>query len=332
MNDIFSGLKRNNLNAINRLKLTRFINSDMDVLWSNRMTKTPGKFIGKNRVKLSSSLVTNKEDLTSTVNQLIKTVCIDKTTNSWWIKGKKIASGGFGLIYASLSDANVVIKISTSSYEARVYAQLGSSIYLAKWFGSGACADPKYHSFIVLEKFPLDLNQLIRTTGAIPHALLKSTARDVINALQFVHDRGYVHCDLKPHNVLLSGSQLPCRAVLVDFGLAKPLDAEPRRINHRFGTLSYMSCDVHARVNPTRRSDMESFGWVLVTMFDGKLPWTHSTVDSVGASKCRYKKADIADFLSIVSIPDCVRDYLKRTWNLSYDERPDYTSLINSFD
>lgn len=71
--------------------------------------------------------------------------------------------------------------------------------------------------------------------GASPDAL-RALMLSITEALVHVHERGVVHCDLKPSNFLV---REPGHAVLTDFGLARAVGAPPR--DEGEGTLSYMS-------------------------------------------------------------------------------------------
>jgi len=65
------------------------------------------------------------------------------------------------------------------------------------------------------------LHDRIARDGALPIVEGVSLLRDVARALAYAHERGVVHRDIKPGNVLLSGGT----AVVTDFGIAKALTA-----------------------------------------------------------------------------------------------------------
>jgi eukaryotic-like serine/threonine-protein kinase len=84
----------------------------------------------------------------------------------------------------------------------------------------------------------------------------------IADALDVLHDRGIVHRDLKPSNVMLVSSGAEWRAVLTDFGLAKPLDEslfETQSAVHG-GAPFFMAPELFRGDRPSRASDIYAFG------------------------------------------------------------------------
>lgn len=113
-------------------------------------------------------------------------------------------------------------------------------------------------------------------------------AREVGEALEYLHESGYVHRDIKPENILVESGH----AVLTDFGLAGPLgepsDARRSRnpdwwtqtidgtrltdAGRAVGTLAYMSPEALIGEDADERADIFSLGYVLYEMLAGDLP------------------------------------------------------------
>jgi serine/threonine protein kinase len=101
-------------------------------------------------------------------------------------------------------------------------------------------------------------------------------ARDLLDALGYAHDRGIMHRDVKPDNIILS----PQGAMLLDFGIAKAIEAAGTerltKSGFTVGTSSYMSPEQVAALDTTdHRSDLYSLGCVLYESLAGHPPFMH---------------------------------------------------------
>jgi eukaryotic-like serine/threonine-protein kinase len=120
------------------------------------------------------------------------------------------------------------------------------------------------------------------SAGAMPPEEALHIARQIIEALEYAHDRGVVHRDLKPANIKITPDGV---VKVLDFGLAKVLEDEPpasslsnsptltlghTRAGMILGTAAYMSPEQAVGRPVDRRSDIFSFGAVLYEMLTGK--------------------------------------------------------------
>lgn len=103
--------------------------------------------------------------------------------------------------------------------------------------------------------------------------------RTLALAMHVIHERGLLHCDLKPANVLLSESGIP---KVADFGLARLIDDNQRQT--RTGTLRGTPCymppeqadGLFSKFGPT--VDVYSLGGILYEMLTGRPPFLGATI------------------------------------------------------
>jgi serine/threonine-protein kinase len=111
-----------------------------------------------------------------------------------------------------------------------------------------------------------DLASLLRRIGMLPRDKALEIARQLCAGLAAAHDKGVVHRDLKPGNIMLDGQG---RLRITDFGLAG-VAGEVKDI--RSGTRGYMAPEQQCGQEVTARSDIYALGVVLHEVFTGKRP------------------------------------------------------------
>ena len=128
-------------------------------------------------------------------------------------------------------------------------------------------------SYIAMEYVPGGtLKERISREGPLEAADAARLGAQVAEALGAAHDRGMVHRDIKPQNVLLAARG---GAKVADFGIARAgSSATISRTGSVMGTAAYMSPEQALGKPATPKSDLYSLGVVLYEALTGELPYT----------------------------------------------------------
>jgi tetratricopeptide (TPR) repeat protein len=137
--------------------------------------------------------------------------------------------------------------------------------------------------------------------GPIPAGEAVSILRDVARALSYAHERGIVHRDIKPDNVLLSSGS----ATVTDFGIAKAINAARTadqmqstltQVGTSIGTPTYMAPEQAAGDSDTdHRADIYAFGVMAYELFAGHPPFQAESSARLVAAHLMEKPRDIRD-------------------------------------
>jgi serine/threonine protein kinase len=161
----------------------------------------------------------------------------------------------------------------------------------------------------------------------------------ILKIVKKIHDKELLHRDIKPDNFLF-GIQDDINTIhIIDFGFCKRyLDNERKHIPHRvdktpLGTPNYISVNVHDGIEPSRRDDLESVGYVALYMLYGKLPWDDLN-DYIQDYKNvnNHMKIKKINLLKDEQIPPEVINYLSYCRNLKFEETPNYEYLLGLFE
>jgi len=162
------------------------------------------------------------------------------------------------------------------------------------------------------------LRDVLTREGTLPVDVAVRHALEVADALQFAHDHGLVHRDVKPENVLLQAGH----AMVGDFGIAKVVaDAKDHltRTGSSLGTLSYMSPEqLSDEGELDHRSDIYSLGCVLFEMLEGEHPFAASTTQATMAKKLM---GDLPETSTRPDVPAPVWDVVRRALSAQADDR-----------
>lgn len=157
------------------------------------------------------------------------------------------------------------------------------------------------HLFIVMEYMPgTDLKTLIKQKERFT---ITETLELMIQACQgvgYAHRAGLVHCDIKPHNMLVTPDS---RLKVTDFGIARALStiSPDEKSEVVWGSPHYFSPEQAAGLPPSPASDVYSLGVILYEMMTGRLPFIAQ--DSGELARMHREETPVAPRYYNTSIP-----------------------------
>lgn len=146
---------------------------------------------------------------------------------------------------------------------------------------------------------------------------------DFASALEVVHDRGFMHLDIKPENALLSRNG---RLRLIDFDLAQPIPKSPRKLDKNPGTPGYMAPEQLLREPVDARADIWAWGVSAYEMLTLKKPFPGDS-----ATEVLRRQLDRSDFVRLRDLNPGAPHDLERIVMRCLEREPDRRYATASF-
>ena len=265
---------------------------------------------------------------------------------------QNIGGGAFGTVFLGenvWTREKVAIKIEERKNQKNSLEKEAYILYLLK--GPGL---PEVISFGKTKRYNILVETLLgRSLYQIFNDCDKKfTLKDIcmlaiqmIERLEYIHSKNFIHRDIKPHNFLVSQKN-ESYIYLIDFGLAKKYRSERGNhvkftvTKHITGTPRFCSINAIRGVEQSRRDDLESLSYLILYFLKGSLPWQGLKIAS---RHQRFKEINkLKKNLKIEAIcqncPPEIMLFCKYTRKLGFTENPKYeymkqlfTSILNKY-
>ena len=233
---------------------------------------------------------------------------------------ERIGGGGMAEVYLAedeLLARQVAVKILRAQFtddanfvsrfrqEARAAARL-SHPNIVSIFDVGCAADTHY---IVMEYVAGEtLKDLIRREGRLEFRRAVEIGLQIAAALKHAHDNKIIHCDIKPHNILINPDGI---AKVTDFGIARAISSQTAtQVAGVLGSVHYLSPEQARGYSVDSQSDLYSLGVVLYEMLSGAPPFDAATPIAIAMKHLQEEPRALSEIRP--DTPEPLRDLVQK--------------------
>ncbi len=233
-------------------------------------------------------------------------VLINRTLDNRYTILERVGGGGMADVYRAhdkLLDRSVAVKVLRAQFtdddefvtrfrrEAQAAARL-SHPNIVNIYDVGRDGDSYY---IVMEYISGEtLKDRIVQEGPLPVETAVRVALEIAEALEHAHQNNIVHCDIKPHNILMTRSG---RVKVTDFGIARAVtSATMTQTGTIIGSVHYFSPEQAKGAPVSAKSDIYSLGAVMYEMLTGVVPFTGETPISIAIKHIQDDPQPLREF------------------------------------
>lgn len=253
---------------------------------------------------------------------------------------RKIGSGGMADVYMAkdtILDRVVAVKILHSNFAKdsefvtrfRHEAQSAGKLSHPNIVGIYDVGRDQDVYYIVMEYVEgITLKEYIQSHPNIPIDTAVKIAIEIGSALEEAHRNGIIHCDVKPHNILLTEAG---KVKVTDFGIARIINSSTIMDRESIlGSVHYLSPEQAAGDQVTEKTDIYSLGIVLYEMLTHHLPFDGDTAVSIALKHIQNDIPRPTKFNPAISpmLEECILTALQRDPAKRHDSVSDFISEL----
>ena len=273
---------------------------------------------------------------------------INKLIFSKYLIRKKIGKGSFGIVYQGVNTStNEKIALKVEKREKNQQGTLeNEAMRLVYLQGEGipkvyCYGNNQSHNLLVEELLGKSLEDIFNSYGK-PFSLKTVCVLgiEMIKRIQSIHQKYYIHRDIKPDNFMTGRGENEKNIYIIDFGLAKKYYSVSKAQHikfttgkHLIGTARYCARNAHRGYEQGRRDDIESIGYVLMYFLLGVLPWQGLKIkkNEDQFEKIAEKKYTTPFEELTEGQPEEFLIFFKYIDKLNFEDQPNYIYLIGLF-
>ncbi|XP_058760994.1 mitogen-activated protein kinase kinase kinase 20-like [Vicia villosa] len=203
-----------------------------------------------------------------------------------WVRGDFLGSGSFATVNLAKHikpSVNIpsltAVKSCEFSHslslqkEKNILERLRSCPHIIHCFGHDLTienGEEYYNIFLEYANCGTLNDQLKNYDGKLPEKLVRRYTRSVVKGLKYIHENGFVHCDLKPPNILVFDND---NVKISDFGLAKEMGVEEDKKMKCKGTPMFMSPEAVMDNVYESPVDIWALGCTVLEILTGEPAW-----------------------------------------------------------
>lgn len=170
-----------------------------------------------------------------------------------------------------------------------------------------------------------NLKLLLSRSDEILHEFVGNIIIDMAEALEHIHDCGFMHLDFKPENILATRNG---SVRLVDFDLALPRPEKPKKMSENPGTPSYMAPEQLMRKPFDHRADHFAFGVTAYELLTFRKPFIGDTPKEILIKQLGSETSLVSPREINPDIPAALDKVIMKCLSRRMDDRYPYTSVL----